>query len=311
MRPLGRPKTIYLDVWKVKEGFELGSPIHFIPCTVFDSRGCSPSATTLQLAATKGRTRPGPARTGSVALRAASPGQLHGLDFVARPGSGSCSGTENPKVLQRFAQASAEQVNIRVHALDIARDPSHDLLQEQLQRELLDKLRSHFFQAVVMSPPCATWSRAPWANSLGPRPLRSSAHPWRYPWLEGDKLRKVEASNLMIQLCLQVITICLSHNVYFILEHPEDLGASQRWGRLNLPGSSSIFLPFKPRFGQVCLSSTCKHNTLGPCPTPAGAITLTKGSSNDDQAKDSQPQQQRHIHPQWTTGWLHISSRLF
>ena len=91
-----------------------------------------------------------------------------------------------------------------------------------LQQELLDKLKAGYFDAVILSPPCATWSRAPWANSLGPRPLRSSAHPWGYPWLEGYKLHKVEASNRMVQVSLQVITICLSHNIYFIL--PPDNG---------------------------------------------------------------------------------------
>ncbi len=85
--------------------------------------------------------------------------------------------------------------------------------------------------AVLMSPPCGTWSRAPWANVFGPRPLRSAGHPWGFPWLEGDRLRKVSASNSMIQLCIDVLIIIQSGNfaIAFLLEHPEDLGKVFRY----------------------------------------------------------------------------------
>ena len=77
-----------------------------------------------------------------------------------------------------------------------------------------------------MSPPCGTWSRAPWANVFGPRPLRSWGHPWGFLWLEGARLRKVNGSNSMIRLCLEVITLLQSQGfvIPFLLEHPEDLG---------------------------------------------------------------------------------------
>ena len=80
--------------------------------------------------------------------------------------------------------------------------------------------------AVLMSPPCGTWSRAPWANQVGPRPLRSANHPWGFPWLEGARQQKVADSNCFIRFCLQVLEVIHFNKlmVKFWWEHPEDLG---------------------------------------------------------------------------------------
>ena len=143
-----------------------------------------------------------------------------------------------PEILDKLAAASKERVAISVEAYDVLRDPAHDLLVDPLRTKILDRLKQGEFDAVIMSPPCGTWSRAPWANANGPRPLRSSQHPWGYPWLEGDKLKKINDSNQMVELRLQAITICLQQAIPFVLEHPEDLGATTRYGPSATSGGS-------------------------------------------------------------------------
>lgn len=86
-----------------------------------------------------------------------------------------------------------------VDAYDILRSEDHDLLNPVLQEQLIQKLKAGEYDAIIMSPPCATWSRAPWANSFGPRPLRSSLHPMGFPWLEKEKRDKVMKSNGMVE----------------------------------------------------------------------------------------------------------------
>ena len=130
-----------------------------------------------------------------------------------------------------------------VDSFDILRSTSHDLLDKTLQEDLIQKLKNSCYQAVIMSPPCATWSRAPWANEFGPKPLRSSVHPLGFPWLEGHKLDKVSKSNAMVEFCLQVISLAIQLGLAFLLEHPEDLGATTRWGGDTRPASIWQLLP--------------------------------------------------------------------
>lgn len=60
-------------------------------------------------------------------------------------------------------QSAKKRVMVR-DELDAEAEAQKASLQEPLQQEILDKLRNNFYSAVIMSPPCATWSRAPWAN---------------------------------------------------------------------------------------------------------------------------------------------------
>ena len=129
-------------------------------------------------------------------------------------------------VLQRFSEHYGQGFTIECEEWDICRSPDQDLLNEGHQQTLLARIERGEFVAVLMSPPCASWSRAPWANRWGPRPLRTVLHPWGLPWLEGPKLEKVAKSNCMIRFCLRVITLVLTlDQVGFLLEHPENLGS--------------------------------------------------------------------------------------
>ena len=119
------------------------------------------------------------------------------------------------------------EFEIEVEEWDITNGAQYNLLDEQVQQQLLARISNNEFLAVLMSPPCGTWSRAPWANQFGPRPLRSSQAPWGFAWLEGARLRKVGQSNTMVRFCIQVLCQLQLHDFVtaFLLEHPEDLGA--------------------------------------------------------------------------------------
>lgn len=65
--------------------------------------------------------------------------------------------------------ASKRQIDIVADEFDILRDPQHDLLQDALRQRILADLRAGVYDAIIMSPPCGTWSRASWANDFGPR----------------------------------------------------------------------------------------------------------------------------------------------
>ena len=134
-----------------------------------------------------------------------------------------CTGVA--QLLQGWAEHA--EFAVEVAEWDISNGSDFDLLQEDNQQRILAAIRDGSYAAVLMSPPCGTWSRAPWANQFGPRPLRSAAHPWGFPWLEGFRQQKVAESNCFIRLCLQVLEILQAHHpqTKFWWEHPEDLGS--------------------------------------------------------------------------------------
>ncbi len=128
--------------------------------------------------------------------------------------------------LHEWSQANTEFV-VEVEEWDIANGISYDLLPLEVQQRLIDRIAEGQCAAILMSPPCGTWSRAPWANADGPRPLRSCLEPWGFPWLEGPRQQKVLDSNSMIGFCVRVMLLLeeKGHVTAFLLEHPEDLGA--------------------------------------------------------------------------------------
>eukprot|EP00969_Alexandrium_andersonii_P331471 14650279-Alexandrium_andersonii.AAC.1 len=59
------------------------------------------------------------------------------------------------------------------------------------------------WHALVVSPPCNTFSRAVWSNRCGPRPVRDRENPRGYPWLTGALKRKCEEANALVDLALE------------------------------------------------------------------------------------------------------------
>ena len=120
------------------------------------------------------------------------------------------------------------KTSVVVTEIDILRSGSRgDLLNATRQRHILGQVGRGTFQGVFASPPCGSFSRARWANQLGPRPMRSREHPRGFPWLRGRRLSEARAANRLVDFTFQVAARLVAHSDSALLlrEHPEDLGA--------------------------------------------------------------------------------------
>ena len=78
----------------------------------------------------------------------------------------------------------------------------------------------------LASPPLETMSRARHKRP-GPAPLRSEAWPSGFPWLTDDNKAKVDTANRLFDRCVEAASVCASAGGCFLLENPEDLGATK------------------------------------------------------------------------------------
>ena len=81
---------------------------------------------------------------------------------------------------------ATEGLNLEMLCIDIKRKPWIDLSQSRERDKLLEQIKQGKFDAIIMSSPCSTFSRACWANHRGPRPVRSYNSPkGRARYLDG------------------------------------------------------------------------------------------------------------------------------
>ena len=116
---------------------------------------------------------------------------------------------------------------LEVKEVDIERSSDDDLSSEDLWRQLLDEVQSGRWDVIVLSPPCNTFSRArcQWQKHPGPRPVRNSSYPWGFLWLSDSNHKLVQQHNFFILQCIKTCQEAVRTHSYFLLEHPEDLGA--------------------------------------------------------------------------------------
>ena len=69
--------------------------------------------------------------------------------------------------------AATWALDLRTECVDIQRSAKQDLSLPKVRGSYLDRIRAKEFDAILLSPPCASFSRATWANFRGPRPVRS------------------------------------------------------------------------------------------------------------------------------------------
>eukprot|EP00435_Cladocopium_sp_Y103_P020829 s3622_g5.t1 len=110
--------------------------------------------------------------------------------------------------------------------VDLQRSDDHDMSNEDKWNELVEKIKASEFDVILTSPPCSTWSRAVWANKLGPRPVRSREYPWGFPWLVGELRDKAALGTLLVMRCIEVLEVAPPLTVC-LWEHPEDLGRAR------------------------------------------------------------------------------------
>ena len=125
-------------------------------------------------------------------------------------------------------QQQAAGCKLRITCVDIQRKPSIDLAKSKKRQRLLTRIRAQEFHAILLSPPCSTFSRAPWANFKGPRPVRSAAKPRAGKANCAERDRCI-LDNIFADFAWKVVELAIEVNVSFLLlEQPEDLGMLAR-----------------------------------------------------------------------------------
>ena len=116
---------------------------------------------------------------------------------------------------------------LELKEVDIERSSADDLSSDSLWEQLIGEIRDGRWDVVILSPPCNTFSRArcQWRSHPGPRPLRSKDFPWGFPWLSNSHYNLVQQHNYFIRQCIKTCKVALQTRSFFLLEHPEDLGA--------------------------------------------------------------------------------------
>ena len=126
-----------------------------------------------------------------------------------------------------LAKLGHEQgVDIQIDCIDIQRKPRIDLSKKKERDKLLQAIRSGAYDAILLSPPCSTFSRAPWANFQGLRPVRSYATPRGFATLTGAERKRCALGNIFADFIWEVLELAAELGIAFtLLEQLEDLGA--------------------------------------------------------------------------------------
>ena len=119
-------------------------------------------------------------------------------------------------------------ITVQVEMIDIKVRPNWDLTKSKNRQLLLNKIRSGRYFAILISPPCSTFTRATWSNRKGPRPVRSYVQPrglQRLTWSERQKAKwGNELTDFSFEVCIEVSET----DTMLLFENPEDLGAVQQ-----------------------------------------------------------------------------------
>ena len=117
-------------------------------------------------------------------------------------------------------------INLRMIELDVLRSRKHDLSQVQRRSYYISCAKRGTYDIILASPPCGTFSRARWANSDGPKPLRLQHCPRGFPWLTGAQRQGVDMANAFVDFTVNVLSAHFGQNTRAagLMEHPEDLG---------------------------------------------------------------------------------------
>ena len=122
-------------------------------------------------------------------------------------------------------QQLASGYKVHMTCVDIQRRPSVDLAKTRERCKLLARILSKEFDAILLSPPCSTFSRAPCVNFKGPRPVRSYAKQRGLDKLTASERDRCILGNIFADFTWEVIELAIDVNVSFpLLEQPEDVG---------------------------------------------------------------------------------------
>ena len=122
--------------------------------------------------------------------------------------------------------ASAWTLQLHTECVDVKRSARQDLSLPKVRQSYLTRIAAKEFDAVLLSPPCATFSRAAWANFRGPRPIRSYECPRGLETLTPAERDRAILGNIFADFSYEVAALVADGAATFMaMEQPEDLGA--------------------------------------------------------------------------------------
>ena len=116
---------------------------------------------------------------------------------------------------------------MKVHEVDVINGQEQDLDDDRVWDDILIRIRAGAYKAIIVSPPCSTFSRATLNRSRGPPPMRSSKYPWGFPWILGKRRSKLRQANRLVKKAILACAAGAEVGTPYVLEFPEDLGSKQ------------------------------------------------------------------------------------
>lgn len=98
-------------------------------------------------------------------------------------------------------------MEVEIDEVDICRDPSQDMAILAHQQKILQAVEQGLYSAILITPPCSTWSRVRGANTRGPPMIRSKQWPWGFPWLARRFKVQIEVGNALVRFTIQVLLV--------------------------------------------------------------------------------------------------------
>ena len=96
----------------------------------------------------------------------------------------------------------------------------------KIRQKCLGAIKAGVYQAILLSPPCSTFSRACWRNFKGPRPVRSFKFGRGLQVLTTVERRKCNLGDTFADFVWEVVSIAANTDTVVLMafENPEDLG---------------------------------------------------------------------------------------
>ena len=137
-------------------------------------------------------------------------------------------------------------VTVEVEMVDIQIKPHLDITKDSVQQQLLSKIAAGRYLAVLLSPPCSTFTRVTWANRRGPRPVRSFVKFRGFARLSWSERKRANWGNILTDFSFEAFAKQMVHaDAMALYDNPEDLGAIRAGENRGIrPGSMWQFEKF-------------------------------------------------------------------
>ena len=123
--------------------------------------------------------------------------------------------------------AKKKDMNIIVECVDVQVGRKIDLSYAKVRQKYLDAIRAGIYQAILLSPPCSTFSRACWRNFRGPRPVRNFQFQRGLQVLTAVERRKCNLGNTYFaDFAWEIVGVAAENDsiTFLAFENAEDLG---------------------------------------------------------------------------------------